>query len=75
MKSNSIIYKENDPIKKIFIIKSGLVCQFKNVNKKDLSPQLLKNFEEVFNKLNFPINIPIKNLSDGTFLGFDSLMK
>ena len=75
MKSNSVIYNENDPIKKIYIIKSGLVCQFKKVHKKDLSPKLLKNFESVFDKLSFPINIPIKNLSDGTFLGFDSYIK
>ena len=74
-KSNSVIYNENDPIKKIYIIKSGMVCQYKKVTKKDLSPKLLKEFESVFDNLTFPVNIPIKNLSDGTFLGFDSLIK
>lgn len=75
MKSNCVIYKEGDPIKKIYIIKSGLVCQFKKVYKKDLSPKLLADFEQVFNKVKFPINIPIKNLSDGFFLGYESFTK
>lgn len=75
MKSNSVIYKEGDPIKKIYIIKSGLVCQFKKVYQSDLSPRLLEEFQDVFSRVQFPINIPIKNLSDGTFLGFESLMK
>ena len=74
-KSNMIIYKEGDPIKKIFIIKSGVVRQYKKVIKSDLSPQLLNKYPQIFNKISFPLNLPIKNFSDGTFLGFDNLIR
>ena len=75
MKSNKIVYKEKDPIKKIYIIKSGLVAQLKMVEKHNLSAEIRAKYTGVLNRINFPVQMPVKNLTDGTFLGFQSLIK